>query len=892
MLRVNTPRLSGFWYCAATLSLVWACSGDGKGPAATGSGGLDAGAGESGLAGNAGNAAATAGSATMVGGAPAGGEPGSGGAGMGGAAGAGGEPAEPDCVEPSDCVVPETKPVGCAEAQCTDGKCTFSARDADGDTFLAKRCESLDASIEVVTGDDCDDTDKAVNPEGWDGPAVDGHANGCNDQIDQDCSGIVDDQVGANQATCTCTPNDTEPCGSTASGLPIDYPIIDEVTHKPVGECKLGSRECLPNGTWGACTNAVGPIAEVCDNKNNDCDANTDEDPTNPKQIYCDADKDNHIAATSVHQVACAPSGACAGEWRSFDAVPTLDDCDDADPKNFAGPTTLETCDGQDNNCDGIVDGKLATDDLKFTYYQDVDGDKYGNDASETKACKPPGAGWVDSEHGGDCADVTVADKAIHPNADEVCNNKDDNCDGVVDNGKASDSCEVTGNAATMACENPPGAPNANECVVKTCSGKYLDCNGGTDCEIDGNTDEDHCGSCATSCNLVCQAGACDELVGVAGGTSFTCGRKSSGRLVCWGANESGQLGDASNTPHSAPGAVATLTAATALDAGSAHACAIQAGAVYCWGDNSSKQIGLGLAQASKSDPNLVGSFSNATRVAAGGSHSCAIHSSGALSCWGSRELGQLGHGAVVVGGIASPQATVDGNGLPLSKAIAVTAGLEHSCAIIGATAQATQGKVVCWGSNGKGQLGDGVADHAIAKCTEIGGVDCSHHAVDVTGLTDATALAAGHYFSCAVRAGGSVVCWGQNNWGQLGNNSTVGSSTPVTVSGLAQVSALAADGYNVCAVSAGTVKCWGSNDSGQLGDNTTHATCGTQDCAKVPATTSLTGVGAVGVGELHGCALLTVGGKGYCWGQGDDGRLGTGNATDQALPKAIVRQL
>src|SRR5262249_33305919 len=126
------------------------------------------------------------------------GEPTVGGA---GAAGEGGAAPKPECTEAADCALPETKPPGCAEAQCVDSKCVLAARDGDGDGFTAKRCQSLDPDVDIPVGEDCDDADKTVNPDGWDGPAGDGHANGCNDQIDQDCSGIVDDEKLANGGT-------------------------------------------------------------------------------------------------------------------------------------------------------------------------------------------------------------------------------------------------------------------------------------------------------------------------------------------------------------------------------------------------------------------------------------------------------------------------------------------------------------------------------------------------------------------------------------------------------------------------------------------------------------------------------------------------------------------
>jgi hypothetical protein len=148
------------------------------------------------------------------------------------------------------------------------------ARDGDGDGYPARRCQSLIVGVEVETGEDCEDADATVNPDGWDGPEGDGNSDGCNDSIDQDCNGIIDDGQLDNQATCLCMPQDTEPCATTPTGQAIDFPILDD-NGRPSGECQLGSRECAPDGTWGPCTDAIAPVSETCDQLDNDCDSRT-----------------------------------------------------------------------------------------------------------------------------------------------------------------------------------------------------------------------------------------------------------------------------------------------------------------------------------------------------------------------------------------------------------------------------------------------------------------------------------------------------------------------------------------------------------------------------------------------------------------------------------------
>ena len=144
--------------------------------------------------------------------------------------------------------------------------------------------------------------------------------------------------------------------------------------------------------------------------------------------------------------------------------------------------------------------------------------------------------------------------------------------------------------------------------------------------------------------------------------------------------------------------------------------------------------------------------------------------------------------------------------GLNTAPVVATAAGVLHTCALL------SNGTVQCWGSNGRGQLGDGTTTQSTTPVT-------------VSGITNATAIAAGAGHSCAVLATGTVQCWGWNSYGQLGNGTTTDSPTPtpVTVSGITNATAISAGGIYTCAMLAsGTVQCWGFKGSGQLGDGST----------------------------------------------------------------------
>jgi len=249
--------------------------------------------------------------------------------------------------------------------------------------------------------------------------------------------------------------------------------------------------------------------------------------------------------------------------------------------------------------------------------------------------------------------------------------------------------------------------------------------------------------------------------VGLATGYGHACALLSDATMRCWGENRQGQLGNGTTadpgTPQ--PVAVSGLTGATAFTTGAYHTCAVLgSGALRCWGRNDNAQLGNGT-YTSSSTPVPVSGITTAAVVSGGGAHTCAVLTDGTVRCWGENDHGQLGNGTTA--GSTTPVQVAG-----IAGAVTVSAGWRHTCALL------ADGTVRCWGENQNGQLGDGTTTDRTTP-------------VPVSGITGATAVTAGWWHhSCALLGDGTVRCWGDNQWGQLGNGTTTDSASPVTMSG------------------------------------------------------------------------------------------------------------
>jgi alpha-tubulin suppressor-like RCC1 family protein len=408
-------------------------------------------------------------------------------------------------------------------------------------------------------------------------------------------------------------------------------------------------------------------------------------------------------------------------------------------------------------------------------------------------------------------------------------------------------------------------APNAtcgsdNVCVARTC---VPNCN-----DTDNNCgDDDGCGGKCTrgTCGLgrrcVSGACACDVGVGIAAGGGHTCALTSTGQVLCWGTNTSGQLGIGTKEDSSVPVMVPGLIGITSVGAGPAHTCAVTAGGgVLCWGSNDSGQLGSDVTNSLVPIP-VPSLGSGIASVALGLDHTCALSVAGAVICWGSNGSGQLGNNSTA-DSISPVPVTGLGNSVT-----AIASGFSHSCAIM------IDGSAMCWGKNLTGELGDGSTNNRLTP-------------VRVVNLNnDVTAIAAGRSHTCASTRSSGVVCWGANDFGQLGVGTFTPSPIPApTVGGYTRARLLALGYQHTCAaVTDGGVVCWGDGASGQLGLRVPN------DRSREPVSVELldAGMKALAAGDEHTCGVTTEGCV-RCWGDDLFGQLGDGNNEDSAKPVTV----
>lgn len=496
-----------------------------------------------------------------------------------------------------------------------------------------------------------------------------------------------------------------------------------------------------------------------------------------------------------------------------------------------------------------------------------IAGDGCSQDCSSDETC---GNGIVDRERGemcdddgqdtaacdSDCTRPDCGDGRLNPQAGEACDDGN-----PVDDDDCNTLCKIAG------CTD--GLQNGDE--------SDLDCGGycGPSCAMlqSCTTDNDCMGG-------ACLGGTCvAEWRRLTAGDSHTCVLLDSDTVRCWGNGSSGRLGygNANNIgDDERPNVVGDVPiggSIVQIAAGAYHTCAVlSTGAIRCWGNNYSGQLGYGHTDpigddesaGSAGDIDIGGSV---IQITAGEHHTCALMDNGAVRCWGLGEGGRLGYGNWYSIGNDEVPATagdVDVGG----TVIQVSAGFEHTCALL------NTGAVRCWGDGTAGRLGYGHNGGYVSEPATAGDVNVGGTAIQIT---------VNEWHTCALLSTGAVRCWGYANNGQLGygNNHDVGAyptMLPVTAGDInvgGKVIQIVAGRNHTCALlDMGAVRCWGRGSGGQLGyGNVDHV--GDDESPASTGEFSVAGnVIQIAAGGDHTCALFYTGAV-RCWGNNDYGMLG-----------------
>jgi alpha-tubulin suppressor-like RCC1 family protein len=452
-------------------------------------------------------------------------------------------------------------------------------------------------------------------------------------------------------------------------------------------------------------------------------------------------------------------------------------------------------------------------------------------------------------------------------------------------NGSAADGCETatTTDSANCGfcgnvCNNLPnvttGTCLAGTCNVVVCDGGFADCSPGSlGCETDVSNDPTNCGACGRVCGVggECGSGLCDEILQVASGQYHTCALRSSGTVVCWGENGSGQLGIGSNVDQLTPVVVPGLSDVVSVVAGWEHTCALLSnGRVRCWGGNSQGQVGDGSG-SDQSSPTPVlddtdAELDRATSIETSRYTTCVLRTSGQLACWGANTGEMIEFGGAATYPQAFPVVVSPGGGKGGPDRVSLFAmGATYIAVVL-----PTFGGVLATG-DAPGAFTPGWTGYA-----------------ELWGDDDVIEIASGNDHVCIRRASGIVECAGDNTNGQLGDGTQITPTLPVGTLFTSANALMLFDDTTCVRNTLGQVYCMGATNEAQCtGPGSAMPVLSPRrvNVAAGGAALSTRGLANGGGGAYRTPCVVSTAGAVYCWGNNIGGSIGNGNTTGQEYP-------
>ncbi len=761
----------------------------------------------------------------------------------------------------------------CTTPTCGDGIVNGTDQCDDGNQI------NNDACTNVCTTPTCGDGIVNGTDQCDDGNTTGGDSCSATCTIEACGNGVLDpgeqcDLGGANSDTGACTTSCELPSCGDGFIQPSNFEFCDDGNLQNGDGC---SATCTVEPTCG--DGLINVDGEQCDDGNtvggDGCSAVCTIEPrcgdgNIDPQLYETCDDGNTTSGDGC-------SATCTLETCGDGIQQTGEACDDGNQESGDGCSTTCTVEACGN---GVVDAGEACDDGNL---------ESGDGCSATCTVEACGNGVLDLNEQCDdgnqvntdgctntCTVPSCGDGIVQPSNYEACDDgndiNDDGCtnecalpacgDGIVNGTEQCDDGNTNdGDGCSEICTLEESEAFCGDGVVNL---RFETCDDGNNVSGDG---------CSATCGdeppppppVIFTNGAVTPIIPVTGGEphaitagiAHTCAITPEGGVQCWGNNDFGQLGDGTNESSNVP-----------VD-------------VIGFGGVAGGAPGLSQISKAWTRPAAAGA---ASTIVAGGNHTCVI-SGGDVWCWGQNGKGQIGDG------------TTENRNKPvmvLSGAADITAGLDYTCAIM------FNGQVMCWGNNAQGQLADGTTtDHltpSVAKLiTGLSNVDAGQNkdcGITSTGLLRCVTNVLGQLFSepatpnldvAVSRFGNLIVALDEN-----GVPVEFKSGKPQLYEDLSGSEDVDSGVGHVCALlSDGTVSCWGSNNYGQLGNDSTKNNPDPGDVV------DLSGAYQLAVGKNHVCVLIPNGTPGQddiikCWGLNTDGQLGNGSNENSSVPVVV----